>query len=136
MFENINYIELLACGVAAMVVGFFWYGNMLFGKMWQKEAHVSDADIKAGQKEAPKMYGLMFVGALIQAFVLSIILDFAQAFDLMSGVQVAFWVWLGFIATTRMADVLFERKSTTLFGINVGYSLVTLVVMSAIIVSL
>lgn len=136
MFENINFIEILACGVAAMIIGYLWYGNFLFGKTWMKEVGITEKDIKAQEKDMPKTYGLMFVGALIQAFVLSIFLDFAGAFDFLTGAQVAFWTWLGFVATVRLSDVLFEKKSTTNAGINAGYTLVTLVVMSAIIIAL
>lgn len=136
MFENINYIELLAAGVAAMVVGFVWYSMSVFGKTWMKEAGVSQSDINAGKKDAPKMYGLMYVGALIQAYVLSVFISYAGAVDYISAATVAFWAWLGFVAVVRLADVLFERKSTTWFGINIGYQLVTMVVMSAVIVTL
>jgi len=135
MFENINYVEILASGVAAMVVGFLWYGPVL-GKLWQKESGVTAAKIEAGKKEMPKTYGLMFIAALVQAYVLAMLISLAGATDMMSAATVAFWAWLGFVATVRLSDVLFEGKSTTLFGINVGYTLVTLIVMSAIIVTL
>jgi hypothetical protein len=78
----------------------------------------------------------MFVAALVQACVLAMFINIAGAFDIMSGAIVAFWVWFGFVATVRLSDVLFEKKSPTLFGINTGYTLVTFVVMSAVIVTL
>ena len=135
MFENINYVELLASGVAAMVIGYAWYGP-LFGKIWMKESGVTQAKIEAGKKDMPKTYSLMFISALLQAFVLSVIIGLSGATDIMSAATVALWVWLGFVATVKFSDVLFEGKSQTLFGINTGYTLVTLVVMSALIVSL
>ena len=135
MFENINYIELLASGVAAMVIGYAWYGPV-FGKSWMKESGVTAAKIEAGKKDMPKTYGLMFLSSLLQAFVLSVIIGLSGVADIMSAATVALWVWLGFVATVKFSDVLFEGKSQTLFGINAGYTLVTLVVMSAIIVSL
>src|SRR3989338_3739619 len=136
MFDNLNYLALLACGVAAMVIGYLWYGMMMFGKTWMKEVGITQTDAKDGMKNMPKTYGLMFVGALVQAYVLSVFIGLADAVDYVAAAQVAFWAWLGFVVTIRLSDVLFEKKSTTLFGINVGYTLITMIVMSAILVTL
>ena len=136
MFDNLNYLALLACGVAAMVIGYLWYGMMMFGKTWMKEVGITQTDAKDGMKNMPKTYGLMFVGALVQAYVLSVFIGLAGAVDYVAAAQVAFWAWLGFVVTIRLSDVLFEKKSTSLFGINVGYTLITMIVMSAILVTL
>src|SRR3989344_4039007 len=123
MFENINYIEFIAAGVAAMIVGFVWYSMAVFGKPWMKAVGLSKSDLKEGMKDAPKMYGLMFVGALAQAYVLSILLSVFGVADYISAATVAFWAWLGFVATVKLGDVLFERRSWTYWGINAGYQL-------------
>lgn len=136
MFENINYIELIAAGVAAMVVGFVWYSMAVFGKPWMKTVGLSQSDLKEGMKDAPKMYGLMFVGALVQAYVLSILLNVFGVADYMSAATVAFWAWLGFVAPVVLGNVLFERRSWNYFGITIGYQLVNMVVMSAVLISL
>ena len=135
MFENLNYIALLASGAASMVVGYVWYGA-LFGKSWMKESGITQAKIEAGKKEMPKTYGMMFIGSLITAYVLSVFIGLAGATDIMSAAQVAFWAWLGFVATVMLGGTLFEGKSWTLFALNAGYNLVIFVVMSAILVSL
>ncbi len=135
MFENINYIELLAAGVGAMVVGYLWYGP-LFGKAWMKESGVTQAKVDAGKKEMPKTYGMMFMGSLVTAYVLSVFMGLAGAFDYMSAATVAFWAWLGFVATVMLGSVLFEGRSWNYLGINAGYNLVNMVVMSAVLVTL
>ena len=135
MFENINYIELLVAGVASMVVGYAWYGP-LFGKAWMKESGVTQAKIDAGKKEMPKTYGMMFVGSVITAYVLSVFIGLAGATDYMSAATVAFWAWLGFVATVMLGNVLFEGRSWNYLGINAGYNLVNMVVMSAVLVML
>ena len=135
MFENINYIELLVAGVASMVVGYAWYGP-LFGKAWMKESGVTQAKIDAGKKEMPKTYGMMFVGSVITAYVLSVFIGLVGATDYMSAATVAFWAWLGFVATVMLGNVLFEGRSWNYLGINAGYNLVNMVVMSAVLVML
>ena len=136
MFENMNYVELLAAGVGAMVVGFGWYSMQAFGKPWMKAVGLTQSDLKEGMKDAPKMYGLMFVGALVQAFVLSILIGVMGAADYMSAATVAFWTWLGFVVPVVMGAVLFERRSWTYYGVTVGYQLVNMIVMSAVLVTL
>lgn len=136
MFENINYIELIAAGVAAMIVGFVWYSMAIFGKPWMKAVGLSQGDLKEGMKDAPKMYGLMFVGALVQAYVLSILLNVFGVADYVSAATVAFWAWLGFVAPVVLGNILFERRSWNYFGITIGYQLVNMVVMSAVLISL
>ena len=39
------------------------------------------------------------------------------------GIETAFWLWLGFIATTQLATVLFEQRPLGLYLINVSYQL-------------
>lgn len=136
MFENINWIAILLCGVGAMVVGFIWYSMAVFGKPWMKSIGMSAKDMKPDSSEMPKTYGLMFIGALIEAYVLSVIITTFGATDYFAGAQGAFWIWLGFIATSLLGAVLYEKKSWTYYGITAGYQLVNLLVMSVILLTL
>lgn len=136
MFENINYIELIGAGVAAMVVGFVWYSKTVFGKQWMKEVGITEAQAKAGSKNVLGMYAPMYIGAIVQAFVLSVLISVFGANDYMSAATVAFWAWLGFVTPVVMGSVLFERKSWTYFAITVGYQLANMIAMSAIIIAL
>ena len=48
-------------------------------------------------------------------------------------VLLAFWLWLGFFATTQLGMVMWEGKPVKLYIINTLHHLVSLVVMSAIL---
>lgn len=51
-----------------LLVGFFWYGEMGFGKTWQREAGLSDEEVAGGNMG--KIFGLSLVYSfLIAAFV-------------------------------------------------------------------
>ena len=134
MMSNINYVSILVCGIAAMVLGFLWFGKMLFGKVWMKEAGVTEAQAK--KSNGAVMYIAMFIAALVEAYVLSVVLGMMGQLTLMSAAVGAFWVWLGFIAATTLGGVLAEGRSWTYFGIVTGYQLVLVIIMSAILVSL
>ncbi len=131
---DVNFLGILVCAVAAMILGYLWYGPMLFGKRWMKEAKVSEAQNKKANMTG--MYILMFVSALVEAYVLSVIISVFSATTLMAGFTGAFWIWLGFIATTMIGMVTAEGRSWTYYGIVAGYQLVVLLVMSAILVTL
>lgn len=136
VFENINYVGIIAAAVSYMIVGSLWYSKALFAKQWMKASGMTEAQVNAGKRDMPMTYGGMFVGAIVSSFVLSVFIRFAGASDIVSAAQVAFWAWLGFVATVVAGSVLFERKSWTYFGVTAGYQLVAMVAAAAIIVTL
>jgi len=42
-------------------------------------------------------------------------------------------LWLGFVATTQLATVIFEHRSLTLYLLNVGYNLVACLITGALL---
>ncbi len=128
----INYLAVLAAAVVNMVLGYAWYGP-LFGKMWMKLTGRTKESMEKDKKDMPKVMISMFVGALVMAYVLAHFVIIGQAGDAMSGAMVGFWAWLGFVATTMLQDVLYEKKNSQLAAINLGYNLVVLVINGAIL---
>jgi hypothetical protein len=130
-----NYLAIMLSGVAAMIVGYVWYGP-LFGKPWMKLVGMTKEKMEAAKKDMPKSYGMMFVGALVLAYVLAWLLNRTDAMSMADGLLLGFLVWLGLIATYALSSVLFENKPWKLYAINVGYYLVTILVMVIILVTL
>jgi len=85
------------------------------------------------KKGATRGYVLSVVGALVMSFVLAHIVDYGQATTIASGMQSGVWLWLGFVATTNLSSVLFEARPTGLYLISMGYYLVSLLIMGAIL---
>lgn len=126
----INYWVVLAGGVAAMIVGFLWYGP-LFGKKWLSVMHVSPEDLErrqAMQKTAGPLYAIQFLLTLLQVYILA---HFVQAWGEGSGIETAVWLWLGFVMPTLAASAMWNnletRQKWTLFGLTAGYQLVIFV---------
>ncbi|MBA3513127.1 MAG: DUF1761 domain-containing protein [Pyrinomonadaceae bacterium] len=59
---------------------------------------------------------------------------YTQASNLVSGLQTAFWLWLGFVATSQLATVIFEGRKPGLYLLNIGYQLVACLVAGALLV--
>lgn len=131
-FMNVNLIAVVASGLAAMGIGYLWYGP-LFGKPWMRLTGLTQKDIDAQKPQMPKTYSIMFLSALIMAFILAIVMGFAGVVTVTQGFAIAFLVWLGFVATVKLSEVLFSGKPLLLYYIESGYYLVTFIAMSAIL---
>jgi hypothetical protein len=136
----VNYLAVLVCGIAAMVLGFLWYGP-LFGKKW---ATLEGMDMNMMKNPTPEQkkkmyrgYAIQFVAALVMAFVLEHSLIFAAAYMHVSGVsaglQAGLWSWLGFIAPATLGMVLWEMKPWVLWIIVSGYWLALLLISGVIL---
>lgn len=127
----VNYGAVAIAAVLAMVIGSAWYSPALFGKEWMKLVGKTEAEAKKGNM--PLLYGTMFVGALIEAYVLAHFVHYAGAYSLINGIKTGIWAWLGFVAVTSLGNSMFEGRPMKLFYINAGYALVNLMVMGAVI---
>ena len=127
---TVNYLAILVAAVAMMAVGFVWYSQPVFGKMWMGLIGKSMDDLKKG---AAKAYGLSFVAALIECYVLAHFVAYAGATTVVTGVITGLWVWLGFVATILFSEFLFPGRSMKLYILQIAYHLVELVVAGAIL---
>lgn len=135
----INYLAVIVAAAAAVILGFLWYGPF-FGNAWMKLMGFTKEDMtKAMKNGMAKTYGLMIVGALLMAAVLTYVVTYASAYTQTSGLSVGlqsgFWIWLGFAVPLLMDGQLWEGKSWKLFWINASYRLVSLLLMGAILAS-
>ena len=131
----INIWAVLVAGVAYMVLGFLWYSPLLFGKQWMKMMGITQKHQEENKQNMTKTMGLSFLGSLVMAYVLAHVLSYTGAITVAQGMQGGFWVWLGFVATTGLNDFLFtvKPKPWSLYLINQGYLLVSLLVMGAVL---
>lgn len=137
---EINYWAVLVCAVAAMVLGFIWYGP-LFGNTWMRGMGIdpNDKERKAKmQKQAGPAYLQTFIGALLTAFVLAHVLwaygiALPEVQGTSAGLQGAFWLWLGLILPVKYGDKLWSGKAFKYVAVDLSYHLLLLLVMGVIL---
>ena len=129
---SVNFLAVIVAAIVSMVLGFLWYGP-LFGKQWMKLMGFTKESREKAKKAMGKTYGVSMVGALVMAYVLSYFLSYALADTAMEGAIVGFWAWFGFVAPVMLTSVLYGSKSLSLYYIDVGYQLVSLIAMGAIV---
>ncbi len=113
---------LLNVGISAA-----WYSKWLFGPNWLKLTKVKETAIS-------KM-------AFIWSFVISLIIAYCISFfeihigitNVTDGMLLGFLIWLGFVATTEITQVIWGLKPFKLFVINSGCKILSFLVMSGII---
>lgn len=136
MFDfDVNLWAVLVAAISQFVIGMLWYSPALFGNAWMKLAGISKADMEKAKKKG--MAGEMiagFIGSIVTAFVLAIVLPVFGASDWQSALQALFWLWLGFLGVASMGMVLWEGKPVQLWFLNNAYHFVTLYVMALVLV--
>jgi len=130
----VNYLAIIVATFASFVIGFLWFGP-LFGKVWAKEMGFGKKEMNAAKKKGMgKIMLVNFVGTLVTAYVLAVLIGMLGVSTLIDGVKLGFWIWLGFFAAaTLLNGMLWEGKSFKLYIINAAFWLVSIKVMASII---
>lgn len=133
----INYLAIIACGIAYMALGYLWYGP-IFGKQWMKLSGLTAEKQEKAKKEGmEKKYLASFLLSLLMAYVLAHFIWFTApgAVDLTIGIKTALWAWVGFIATSSTSSYLFavEKKPWKLYFLDNGYMLGGLLLMGTVL---
>lgn len=126
---SVNLLSILLVTIIGMGIGAMWYGP-LFGKHWMQLVGKTEEDIKNGGSTG---YIIAAVGQFVMAFVLAHVIRYAGADTWLMGAQTGLWMWVGFVATTAGINSAFADRSWKLFAIDMGYHLVLLLEMGAII---
>lgn len=133
----INYWAVIVSAILAIGLGYLWYGP-LFGRQWVAMMGWSHDDIEQKlRRGVGPQYLLQAVSALVMAFALAHSIIFAGSFlhqsGLFAGLEAAMWSWLGFVVPVSLGSVLWDGKPWKLWMLNVGYYLVMLLMMGAIL---
>jgi hypothetical protein len=131
-FTGMNWLAVIVSGAAAMMIGFFWYGP-LFGKAWMKANKFTEKDMKK-MKITPKM-AMSFgtINSFVMAILLALIFSALKSNSLVDGIIAGVVLWAGIAATTRVNSVIFEQRPLSLYIINAGYDLTTILAMGIIL---
>ena len=130
---SVNLWPVLAAAVVNMVVGSLWYGP-IFGKMWKNLMGFTDESMKSMKLSVSQAMAMGFVTSLIMAYVLSHFVVISGAINAGAAWELAFWIWLGFMATTSAGGFIWEGRPFKLFVLNAAEELVALSLMAWVLV--
>jgi hypothetical protein len=116
---NVNPLAVVVAGIVHMVIGLLWYQPKLFGNAW---VALTGKDLNP----AKQWLGVGVIGHLGIALVLAMLIKLAGATDAVGGFAIAFLVWIGFIVTLEIGELIWEKIQTKLFLIRIGEHLLSL----------
>ena len=128
---EINYLAVLVSAVIMFLLGGLWYSPVLFAKPWMAVINKSEEELKKDAK--PTNYLVAFLQGLISSYVLAIFISWAQASTIGTGVWIGFMCWFGFAGTTSLVHGIFAGRSSKLWMIDTGYTLVSFIAAGIIL---
>lgn len=135
---EINFLAVFLCAIATMVLGMLWHSKLLFGNAYMDAAgmdmNMPPEKMKEIQSRMWQYYIAQFLLAFLEAYILA---HFVAAWDTVSGVTTAFWMWLGFVIPTVGGACLWSprprKKAWKLFFISAGYQFIMFIVFGLIL---
>jgi len=121
-------IGIVLATAAHALIGMFWYSPQAFGPLWLKLANVIPDPVK--MKNAA-MIGT--IAAMVMACVMANLMDRLQISSFIGAFCFGFAVWLGFVATVGLSEVIWCGKPLELYFIKMGNTLVSILTMSLIL---
>lgn len=125
-----NWTAMAIAAAARVILGMIWYSPILFGPSFMHLTGCSEGEMKA---RLPTAILSDVVGALVMTFILAHAVYYAGAISWQTGLAVGLFNWLGFVAVTHFALVMYEKRPFKLFLINNGYQALSLATMGAIL---
>jgi len=114
----INHLAVFVCALLSLVIGGLWYSPLLFFKVWQKEAGLSDEQI--ARANPLKTYSLTLFLAWIISYNLAFFLGDSKT-NWQWGLVAGLLAGVGWASTMFVIVSLFEQRSFKYLLINCGY---------------
>lgn len=134
-----NFLAWALSAVAGIAIGAVWFGPKTFFPVWWKFMGRTPED-QPGTANMGVVFGLTFLGAFVQAAVLQVVINLAQAakgdLNWFGGLATGALMGVGFAAATVLSHKLFGGFSLKVWVLEVGQDIVSLAVMGAVIASL
>jgi hypothetical protein len=136
-FSSINWLAVIACVVASMVIGSIWFSPKTFFPIWWKAIGKSDSPDMSGSTIGMGLtWGLIIFSSFVQAVFISLFVNAMGSMtggaSLLSGGTTGFLLWLGFVAPSSLTNKLFADRLKA-WVLEAGNHLITFVVMGAIV---
>jgi hypothetical protein len=138
-FGSINWLAVVLCVVASMVIGGIWFGPKTFFPIWWKAVgkanEPAQKNVPEGQMSSSLGMGMVWGGvifaALVQAIFMNLMVHAMGSVGLGAGALTGFLIWLGFVASSSLTNKLFADRLQA-WVLEQGNHLLTFVVMGAI----
>lgn len=126
----INWLAIIVLAIGRNALGALWYSPLLFGTAYCRMNGISPQRMGEGM---PRSVAAELVGNALAAIVLASAIRLTGAGGVMAGAGIGAAAWLGFVATTSLADVTWAKRPFALWLVNNGVHLIGLTLMGAVL---
>ena len=121
---KINYPAVIVATLVHFILGGIWYSLLFANKFIQLMGWTKAQLDEVAKQSHAKEYLIAFLSSLVLVYILAHFVQYTKASSAISGLQTAFWLWLGFVVTTQLPTVIFEGRNPGLYLLNIGYQFV------------
>ena len=126
MFEVIHEFAVLGTTCFMMALATVWYSPMMFGAVWMREARLTDEMVEKAKSDMWKHMVLTFISYTIMLGLLALMVVYAPVLAL-TPMQASGLLAL-FVAAVAVPTTLFEGRSLTYYGIQVGFWILFIII--------
>ncbi|HUX45903.1 MAG TPA: DUF1761 domain-containing protein [Terracidiphilus sp.] len=126
-----NYVAILVAAIACFLLEAGWYSFFMDG--WLNGIGRTRQWLLATGMNPALQYGTALVSAAVIAASISCLTQLVGPQTALRGMRVGALLWMGLVATTWATEYVFEVRPVSLFAINGGFWLLSMVVMGAIV---
>ena len=128
---SVNWLAIIVATIVSMALGFGWY--MALGKQWMAALGRTREQIM-GQGNQATPFIIAALMQLVMAYFLALLTPkVLGATSLVTGVEMGFWLWLGFVITSMIINHRYQGSKWSLTLIDGGYLLGVLLVQGIVI---
>jgi len=138
MFEfelgEINYVAVLAAGLAAFMLGGLWY-TALFGRLWRELQGITEEKVKEMQARRPPLvfFGGMMASYSVLALAIAVLFAGLGVDSAVKGAVAGLLLWIGPAAAIGMTGHLASDKPIGVYAIDVSFQFLYLILMGTIL---
>lgn len=131
LLGSVNWLAIIIASVVSMALGAGWY--MVLGKQWMAALGKTREQIMArGNQATPFIVAALM--QLVMAYFLALLTPrVLGATTLLNGLQMGFWLWLGFVVTSMIINHRYQGAKWSLTAIDSGYLLGVLLLQGIVI---
>lgn len=126
-----NYLAIGVAAVACFVFEAAWY--TIFLKAWLDGIGRTMEELQAIGVNPGLQYATALLCAALLATAISGVVQLTGEQTALRGIKVAAFLWLGCVLTTWATEYVFEERTYKLFAINLGFWLIGMVLIGAIV---
>jgi Protein of unknown function (DUF1761) len=129
--DGINYFAVIIAWLVNMFIGAYWYSPAGFSKQWKQYTKIDL--MKLPKSEANQAISYVAISALIQAFVLALVLNSLLVTTIADGIATAVVLWAGLVAATTIGATFYSRRGWKFWWLNSSYFLLVMTINACIL---